>query len=69
MFSEEQNDLFQDMKSLPHHSLMSKLNHIGKRTNTAIVRNDHILFYGSQLWLNGQNIHILMHEVPDLIPR
>lgn len=45
MFSEEQNDLFQDMKYLPHHSLMSKLNHIGKRTKTAIVRNDYIIYY------------------------
>uniref|UniRef100_A0A2S2P5X6 EH domain-containing protein 3 n=1 Tax=Schizaphis graminum TaxID=13262 RepID=A0A2S2P5X6_SCHGA len=37
MFNEEENDLFQDMKSLPHNSLISKLNHIGKRANTAIV--------------------------------
>jgi len=37
MFNEEENDLFQDMKSLPHNSVISKLNHIGKRANTAIV--------------------------------
>lgn len=39
MFNEEENDLFQDMKSLPHYSIMSKLNHIGKRAKTAIVRS------------------------------
>jgi len=39
MFNEEENDLFQDMKSLPHSSVMSKLNHIGKRAKTAVVRN------------------------------
>ncbi|KAL5232903.1 hypothetical protein ACI65C_000313 [Semiaphis heraclei] len=37
MFNEEENDLFQDMKSLPRNSVISKLNHIGKRANTAIV--------------------------------
>jgi len=37
MFNEEENDLFQDMKSLPLNSAISKLNHIGKRANTAIV--------------------------------
>ncbi|KAF0753342.1 EH domain-containing protein 3-like [Aphis craccivora] len=37
MFNDEENDLFQDMKSLPHNSFISKLNHIGKRANTAIV--------------------------------
>lgn len=37
MFNEEENDLFQDMKSLPYHSVMSKLNHVGKRAKTAIV--------------------------------
>jgi len=42
MFNEEENDLFQDMKSLPHHSVMSKLDHIGKRAKTAIVRNINI---------------------------
>jgi len=45
MFNEEENDLFQDMKSLPHHSVMSKLNHIGKRAKTAIARNNHILLF------------------------
>jgi len=37
MFNEEENDLFQDMKCLPHNSVISKLNNIGKRANTAIV--------------------------------
>lgn len=37
MFNEEENDLFQDMKCLPHNSVISKLNNMGKRANTAIV--------------------------------
>lgn len=45
MFNEEENDLFQDMKSLPHNSVMSKLNLIGKRAKTAIVRNNCLLFH------------------------
>lgn len=46
MFNDEENDLFQDMKSLPDQAIMSKLNHIGKRAKTAIVRNYLIvLFY------------------------
>lgn len=44
MFNEEENDLFQDMKSLPLNSVMSKLNLIGKRAKTAIVRNNLLLF-------------------------
>lgn len=45
MFNEEENDLFQDIKSLPYESVMSKLNHIGKRAKTAIVRIYYSLFY------------------------
>lgn len=45
MFNDEENDLFQDMKSLPHEAIMSKLNHIGKRAKTAIVRNKHIILF------------------------
>jgi len=56
MFNEEENDLFQDMKSLPHHSVMSKLNHIGKRAKTAIVRNNHILLFEMQNLLHLINI-------------
>ncbi|VVC40736.1 EH domain-containing protein, N-terminal,EH domain,Dynamin-type guanine nucleotide-binding (G) [Cinara cedri] len=37
MFNEEENDLFQDMKSLPQYSIVSKLNHIGKRAKSVIV--------------------------------
>ncbi|XP_050443770.1 EH domain-containing protein 3-like [Adelges cooleyi] len=37
MFSEEESDLFQDIKSLPHNSVISKLNYIGKRAKTAII--------------------------------
>lgn len=44
MFNEEENDLFQDMKSLPYQSVMSKLNNIGKRAKTAIVRNYYLIF-------------------------
>lgn len=43
MFNEEENDLFQDIKALPQYSIVSKLNHIGKRANSAIVYN-HTLF-------------------------
>jgi len=45
MFNDEENDLFQDMKSLPHNSFISKLNHIGKRANTAIVSINNICIY------------------------
>ncbi|XP_001945062.1 EH domain-containing protein 3 [Acyrthosiphon pisum] len=62
MFNEEENDLFQDMKCLPHNSVISKLNNIGKRANTAIVHAYIISELKSRLPLLSRIINKTHHQ-------
>ncbi|XP_050529614.1 EH domain-containing protein 4-like isoform X2 [Daktulosphaira vitifoliae] len=72
MFSEEESDLFQDIRSLPHNSVVSKLNYIGKRAKLAIIHAYIIselssrMTFMSRLWYKKdqqKNIIENLHEI------
>ncbi|XP_050425723.1 EH domain-containing protein 3-like [Adelges cooleyi] len=72
MFCEEEYDLFQDIKTLPHNSVISKLNYIGKRAKTAIIHayiiaelNSRMTFV-SRFWFKDSQQNRLIDDLKEI---